>query len=218
MEATSNGAASAISHEDAKEATEALDQVIGGSAESLSGSYRLLALEVRRGTPKALGVTNEEWCQARGAKARRWAIPERREAVAELTADGLSTREIGDVLGVDHATAARDLEAMSGGGDEKPAVANATASEPDDELPALEDTDLGQQADASIEVRRHRAMRDFMHAVEKTAVLLPQLENIVAGVLEVDAAQARQAAQRTQGTWERVTALLNERSGMRRVK
>jgi hypothetical protein len=35
-------------------------------------------------------------------------IPDRREAVRELTTEGLSTREIGDVLGVDHSTIVRD--------------------------------------------------------------------------------------------------------------
>lgn len=130
-----------------------------------------------------------------------------RDEAAQLV--GVSPRYVSDAKRVERE--APDLAAR---------VADGTVTLPAAvrELPALKDTDLGQQADASIEVRRHRAMRDFMHAVEKTAVLLPQLENIVAGVLEVDAAQARQAAQRTQGTWERVTALLNERSSMRRVK
>lgn len=39
----------------------------------------------------------------------RLSIPERREAVAELAADGMSQREIGDVLGVTQMTVSRDL-------------------------------------------------------------------------------------------------------------
>ena len=35
-------------------------------------------------------------------------VPDRREAVKELTAEGMSQREIGDVLGVDEKTVRRD--------------------------------------------------------------------------------------------------------------
>jgi transposase len=41
----------------------------------------------------------------------RLSIGDRREAVKELTADGLSQREVGEVLGVDHVTVANDLRA-----------------------------------------------------------------------------------------------------------
>jgi hypothetical protein len=93
---------------DAEEYTEALGQVV-------AGGYRLVAHAQRLGVPKALGLSTPEWVEQRLGGYVRMSIPDRRDAVAELGEEGMSTREIGNVLGVDHATAARD------------AVANATA-------------------------------------------------------------------------------------------
>jgi ParB family chromosome partitioning protein len=61
------------------------------------------------GVPKALGLTTREWVQDRIGGYVQLNVPERREAVAELKEAGLSTRETGDVLGVDHETIRRDL-------------------------------------------------------------------------------------------------------------
>lgn len=40
-------------------------------------------------------------------------VPDRRAAVKELTDDGMSTREIGDVLGVSHVTVADDVKNLT---------------------------------------------------------------------------------------------------------
>jgi hypothetical protein len=211
---------------DAEEYTQALGQVV-------AGGWRQVALGKRLGVPTALGISTEEWVEDRLGGYVRLSLPDRREAVAELTEEGMSSDEIGDVLGVDGSTVRRDranaqAEAEPPAAEAMPEVvdrANAQAeAEPPAEpelvvhVPDVADTDLGEQADAAVEVRRHRAMRDFMQAVEKTAALLPQIDHIIEGVLEVDAQRARDEAERARTTWERVNELLAGRSAIRRVK
>ena len=71
----------------------------------------------------------------------RLSVPERRKAVAELAAEGMSTREAGEVLGVGKSTVAEDVAAVHNrtaepdnppedGDDEPDTVRNRTA-EPD---------------------------------------------------------------------------------------
>ena len=100
---------------DAEEYTQALGQVV-------AGGYRQVALGERLGVPDALGLTTREWVEQRLGGYVRLSIPERREAVAELTAEGMTQREVADVLGVDPMTVNRDL---------RPPVENATKPEPD---------------------------------------------------------------------------------------
>ncbi len=103
--------------DDAREFTEALGQVV-------SGSWRQVGLGVRLGVPEALGLDRREWAEQLGGYARM-AIPERREAVAELTAEGMTKDEIADSLGVSPATVSRDRAG--------PGVSNDTEPEPEPE-------------------------------------------------------------------------------------
>jgi hypothetical protein len=96
----------------AQEFTEALGQVIGGAV-------RLADVATEMGVPEALGLTQEEWAQRRLAGHVRLSIPERRQVVGELTAQGRSSREIGEALGVDHATVLNDRR---GAGENSPAA------------------------------------------------------------------------------------------------
>jgi hypothetical protein len=91
---------------DAEEYTQALGQVV-------AGGWRQVALGERLGVPKALGLSTRDWVQDRLGGYVRLSIPERREAVAELTEEGMSTREIGAVLGVDKQTVQRDRAPVS---------------------------------------------------------------------------------------------------------
>lgn len=93
--------------EDAEEYTQALGQVG-------SGFWRQIALGQRLGVPYALQLTVEEWVEQRLGGYIRLSIPERREAVKELTApvekggQGLSNRQAAAVLGVAAKTVDRD--------------------------------------------------------------------------------------------------------------
>lgn len=97
-----------ISTDDAEEYTQALGQV-------LAGGWRQRALAWRLGVPQALGMSLEEWTEKRLGGYVRMSIPERREAVAELAAEGLSTREIAEVVGVGKSTVDRDLAPVPDG-------------------------------------------------------------------------------------------------------
>lgn len=123
-----------MGRDDAEEYTQALGQVV-------AGGWRQVALGKRLGVPNALGITTEEWVENRLGGYLRLSLPDRREAVAELTEEGMSTREIGEVLGVGNKTVARDREAVSD--DTEPAAdpIEDRASEPsavsDDTEPAV---------------------------------------------------------------------------------
>lgn len=93
--------------EDAEEFTQALAQVF-------SGGYRLILDAQRRGIPEALGVSTSAWVNDRLGGYVKMNIPDRKKAVAELTKEGLSTRQIGDVLGVTHPTVIDDQRSNAG--------------------------------------------------------------------------------------------------------
>jgi hypothetical protein len=105
-----------IDRSDAEEFSQSLEQ-IG------EGWFRQLALGIKLGAPEALGLTRREWSDRIGLTVRT--ATERRDAVTELTAEGLSNRAIADVLGVSDMTVGRDL-------------GNATNVAPDEESPAHE--------------------------------------------------------------------------------
>lgn len=94
-----------MSAEDAEEVTQALAQVF-------SGGYRLVWDAQRRGIPQALGLTTKQWVNDRLGGYIQMNVPERRQAVAELTDAGLSTREIAGVVGAGKSTVAEDLAAV----------------------------------------------------------------------------------------------------------
>lgn len=87
--------------EDAEEYTEMLGQMF-------AIGWRQIAWAHKQKIPKALGLTTERWVRERLGGYVKLSISERREAVAELTREDLSTRAIGAVLGVDHVTVMND--------------------------------------------------------------------------------------------------------------
>jgi hypothetical protein len=91
-----------MKREDAQEYTESLGQIV-------AGSWRQIAWATKQGIPKALGMSTEQWVSECLGGYVRLSISDRREAVAELSADGMSQREIASVLGVGKGTIDRDL-------------------------------------------------------------------------------------------------------------
>jgi transcriptional regulator with XRE-family HTH domain len=93
---------------DAEEYTAALGQIV-------AGGYRQVALGVRLGVPEALDLTVGEWVEERLGGYVRLSIPERHAAERELVAEGMTQREVAEVLGVHEATVSRDLASASAG-------------------------------------------------------------------------------------------------------
>lgn len=91
-----------ISREDAEEFSLSLQQ-IG------AGWYRQIAWAFRQGIHTSLGMSRREWVQTYYKHLPRLPIEERRDAVAELSEEGMSEREIADTLGISKGTVRNDL-------------------------------------------------------------------------------------------------------------
>ncbi len=118
-----------MKREDAEEFTQSLGQIVGGS-------WRQIALARRLGVPHALGLSVDEWVRTRLGGYIRLSIEDRREAVKELTDDGHSQRQVGEVLGIDHKTVSNDLR----GENSPPNIAETP------EMAAVQDDASGQNS------------------------------------------------------------------------
>ncbi len=92
---------SELTAESAEEFTQSLSQIF-------AGSYRQILWAQQEGIPAALGLTTEEWVNKHLGGYVKMQVPDRRQAVAKLTRAGLSTRQIGAVLGVAKDTVRND--------------------------------------------------------------------------------------------------------------
>lgn len=109
---------------EAEEYTQSLGQIVAGST-------RQIYWAKRNGIPEALGLSVEQWVNNRLGGYVKLSILERRELALEMEADGESTREIAKVLGVGHATVARDLKPVSNETDEEKHAADTNDLETD---------------------------------------------------------------------------------------
>lgn len=78
-----------------------------------TGFWKQIALAQRLGVPKALGLTTEQWVNGRLGGYIKHSLAERHEAVKDLTAEGRSTREIGEILGISHQTVANTVKNLT---------------------------------------------------------------------------------------------------------
>lgn len=154
-----------LTREGAEEYTQSLSQIF-------AGSYRQILWAQQQGIPEALGLTTGEWVTERLGGYVKMQIPERRQAVAELTKEGLSARKVAEVVGVDHATAARDV------------VANATPEiKPEAKTKTRKQRDL--KAEAKREDRATRALA-VANATPEPDIRHGTLSEALADVTEVD--------------------------------
>lgn len=142
-----------MNRDDAEEYTQSLGQIV-------AGSWRQIALAKRLGVPKALGLSTEQWVNDRLNGYVKLSIAERRAAVAELTGEGMSQRQVGEILGVDPATVNRDVANATSRNDnpaetEQADVANATP-DPLSAVATLAATEAVQRAVRQAEERDTR--------------------------------------------------------------
>ena len=95
-----------MKREDAEEFTQSLGQIVGGS-------WRQIDSPRTRGAECSRIQSTEEWVQQSLGGYIRMAVPERREAVSNLTADGDRLREVAEILGISHVTVARDVSELN---------------------------------------------------------------------------------------------------------
>jgi predicted transcriptional regulator len=140
-------------------------------------------------------MTTRDWVEERLGGYVRLSIPERQEAVAELTAEGMTQREVADVLGVSQPTVARDSNESSDDGDQdEGAEADSYESpEPTPEEVARTQEIVAAAAELAEEERRRRVTTDNLRA----AVIV--LEPLDLGV-EVRASSYLQYADRDEFT------------------
>lgn len=151
-------ASAALSAADAEEYTQALGQV-------MSGGWRQVMLGEKLGVPAALGLSVEQWVEQKLGGYVRLSVQERREAVEEMSKQGMTERNIGKVLGVGKGTVARDKKppapngATNGG---KPAN-TATMKKP----PAPNGATRGQLANQSGGSDGWSTPRDLFDALDR---------------------------------------------------
>lgn len=154
-----------MNRDDAEEYTQALGQVVGGG-------WRQVALGVRLEVPQSLGLTTRQWVDRLGGYVRL-SIDERREAVVELVAEGMTTRQVGEVLGVDHVTVLNDRRAVAGENSPPPAdeeaAGQADESPSGENSPEVADGEPPERGDAAAPEENSppepsRAVSDFVEA------------------------------------------------------
>jgi len=152
---------SRLTPEEAAEWTEAQARVV-------EGWWRQAALAVKLGVPEALGLSVEEWNQRLGGYVKL-AIEERRDAVRELTADGLTQREIAGVLGVSQGTVSNDCRS-----DQNQSGTGNDPQETDASVPAADQN----QSPVSLPVVE--AAKEYYTVEEWTALGTPQKKALLA--------------------------------------
>jgi len=145
-----------VTPDDAEEYTQALGQVF-------SGGWRQIHLGQRLGVPKALGLSVQDWVTQRLGGYVQLGIPDRRQAVIELVAEGLPNTQIAAVLGVNEKTVRRDHASAN-------AEAHQLKPSDTDHASAIAErriADLEEARERSAHIREHRSTHPEQFAAEE---------------------------------------------------
>lgn len=147
-----------MNRQDAEEYTESLGQIV-------AGSWRQIAWAQRLGVPQSLGLTTKQWVNDRLGGYVKLSMPERREAVLELVAEGESNVAIAEVLGVDEGTVRNDRRSEKSEPNKKKQSKNN-----DDESGSSENS---EQDELEQSRKREAALREQLKLAQ-TIVEIPQ--------------------------------------------
>jgi 16S rRNA G966 N2-methylase RsmD len=86
-----------MNREQAERFTKSLGKIVGGSVELIKQAHDL-------GVPKALGMTTPEWVHKQLGGYAKLPLAIRDDTVRNLTAEGRSTREVADIVGISKTT------------------------------------------------------------------------------------------------------------------
>jgi hypothetical protein len=181
---------SKITAEDAEEFTQSLGQVVGGS-------WRQIALAKRMGVPEALGLSTEQWVHERLGGYVKFATDEDMQAaIKEMKEkDGLSNREVAEVIGVDEKTvrrkiaanaASEDQDTNDDNGSEDENAANAAPSRAVEEMPPTEELAGAGGGPSDVAVER------MLSSVAPSTGVMPPEPSPVDAVAVLAASQAIQ--------------------------
>lgn len=157
---------------EANEYTESLAQIF-------AGSWRQIAWAKQQGIPATLGLSTEQWVKERLGGYVRMAIPDRREAVAELTDEGLSNVAIGEVLGIDEGTVRSDRrsENSAASASEASNGGSSAASSSENSAPSGDVETEAEKAERIARVNRFATI-EIAYQVNNVASLLKSEEQV----------------------------------------
>jgi predicted transcriptional regulator len=140
---------------EAQEFTEAIGQVCGGT-------WRVMMVAVRQGVPEALGLTAKEWATRLLGGYIRMEVGERREAVRELKANGMTQRQIADTLGVAQSTISNELSPYQNRSkhDDKGSDSYRSRSTETEARENRVSQEIEQQSHEAMKRKAHARMRD----------------------------------------------------------
>ena len=207
-----------LTREEAEEYTQALGQVV-------AGGWRQVALAKRLGVPQTLGLGVDDWVETRLGGYVRMSIPERREAVAELTEEGMSTREIGAVLGVGKSTVADDRDAAvqertpepEGPRTDEPNVEASVQDRTPEPDHSAADAYIAEMAEADLTLQRARACKKAMHAITSVSSVASELEAIAEALIHDRDYPWEESIERSMETLSRLREAVTP-AGLRRIK
>jgi N6-adenosine-specific RNA methylase IME4 len=102
-----------MNHDEAEEYTASLGQIGGGM-------WRQVHWAAQQGVPAAMNMTLRQWVDECLGGYVRLAVEERRRVVAELSDEGLSQRQVADVVGISQSTVSDDRNRSLEEGDTAP--------------------------------------------------------------------------------------------------
>jgi transposase-like protein len=166
-----------LKREDAEEYSQSLAQ-IG------EGWWRQIAWAFRQEIPETLGMSRQEWLDRYYQHLPQLPIEERREIVAELTEEGMSTRQIAEVVGVSQMTVVRDQDESNDSPTEEESPSQEAWSDQDESNDSPEE-DVKEE-ESGPEEGRHLSVTEFVRVRASLQVTNDKLYDLPSRLVDLD--------------------------------